>query len=105
MTEIITRDEFAQLAARLDVLEREVDGEKMVTRHVLSETRRTSDRLIGLEARLDRMEGKVDDLGKRLDEALRRLAAIDGKVAALTTALPGIVAEALRTALRERDGR
>lgn len=105
MTEIITRDEFAQLAARLDVLEREVDGEKMVTRHVLSETRRTSDRLIGLEARLDRMEGKVDELGKKLDDTLRRLAAVDGKVAALTTALPGIVAEALRTALRERDGR
>jgi CII-binding regulator of phage lambda lysogenization HflD len=105
MTEIITRDEFALLAARLDVLEREVDGEKMVTRHVLSETRRTGDRLLGLEARLDRMDGKVDDLGKKLDDAVRRLAAVDGKVAALTAALPRIVADALRMALRERDGR
>ncbi|RAI39071.1 hypothetical protein [Rhodoplanes roseus] len=98
MTELITRDEFDQLAARIGILEREVDGEKMVTRHVLSETRRTSDRLAALEARLERMERKVDDVG-------RRLAELDGKVTVLTTTLPGIVADALRVALRDRDGR
>ncbi|MDC7790014.1 hypothetical protein PQJ75_29825 [Rhodoplanes sp. TEM] len=98
MTELITRDEFDQLAARLGILEREVDGEKMVTRHVLSEARRTSDRVAALEARLDRMERKVDDIG-------RRLAELDGKLTVLTTTLPRIVADALRAALRERDGR
>lgn len=98
MTELFTRDEFDLLAARIEILEREVDGEKMVTRHVLSETRRTSDRLAGVEARIERMERKVDELGKKLAE-------LDGKVTALTTVLPRIVSDALRAALRERDGR
>lgn len=98
MTDLITRDEFDQVAARIGILEREVDGEKMVTRHVLSETRRASDRVAALEARLDRMERKVDDIG-------RRLAELDGKLTVLTTTLPRIVSDALRTALRERDGR
>ncbi|MFD2182116.1 hypothetical protein [Rhodoplanes azumiensis] len=98
MTDLITRDEFDQLTARIGILEREVDGEKLVTRHVLAEARRTSDRVAALEARLERMERKVDDIG-------RRLAELDGKVTVLTTTLPGIVADALRAALRDRDGR
>ena len=34
MAEPVTRDEFVQLAVRVDVLEREVEGEKLVTRHM-----------------------------------------------------------------------
>jgi len=38
----VTREEFE---ARFGVLEREVDGEKMVTRHILEQTRHNSDDL------------------------------------------------------------
>ena len=42
MVEYVTRDEFE---ARVGVLEQEVDGEKLVTRHILEQTRRNGDDL------------------------------------------------------------
>jgi len=38
----VTREEFE---ARVGVIEREVEGEKMVTRHILEQSRRNSDDL------------------------------------------------------------
>lgn len=48
--------------AEFQALEREVEGEKMVTRHILEQTRRNGDDLAAVKTRLDRVEGKVDDL-------------------------------------------
>src|SRR6185369_7681561 len=39
----VTRDEFMQLAVRVDLVEREVEGEKLVTRHILDQTRHNGD--------------------------------------------------------------
>jgi len=55
----VTREEFE---ARVGVIEREVEGEKMVTRHILEQSRRNSDDLAAIKTRLDRVEGKVDGL-------------------------------------------
>jgi hypothetical protein len=41
----VPRGEFDQLKTRVDILEREVEGEKMVTRHILEQTRRSGDDL------------------------------------------------------------
>ena len=64
MAEYVTREEFE---ARVGVLEREVDGENLVTRHILEQTRRNADDLAALKTRLDRVERKVDDLGQKVD--------------------------------------
>jgi uncharacterized protein YoxC len=56
----VTREEFE---SRVGVVEREVEGEKMVTRHILEQTRRNSDDLAAIKTRLDRVEGKVDGVG------------------------------------------
>jgi hypothetical protein len=45
MADFVTQDEFKQLATRVDVIEREVEGEKLVTRHVLEQTRHNGDDL------------------------------------------------------------
>ena len=85
---VVTRDEFVQLMTRVDVLEREVEGEKMVTRHILEQTRRNGDDLAAIKIRLDRVEGKVDGLEQKVEGMLRDL--------------PKVVGEVMREVLRER---
>jgi seryl-tRNA synthetase len=84
----VTRDEFE---ARVGVLEREVEGEKMVTRHILEQTRRNGDDLAAVKTRLDRVENRLDRVEHKLD--------------GLASSLPAIVGEAVRDALDERDRR
>jgi hypothetical protein len=100
----VTREEFE---ARVGVLEREVEGEKLVTRHILEQTRRNGDDLAAVKTRLDRVEGRLDGVEGRLDR-------VDGKVngvaqdvhslkatlEGLVRNLPTIVGEAVRGALR-----
>ncbi|MDC7790007.1 hypothetical protein PQJ75_29860 [Rhodoplanes sp. TEM] len=109
MTDYVTRTEFEHLVGRVGVVEREVDGEKMVTRHVLTETRRNSDDLAAIKSRLDRVELKLDDLSRKVEgiaEDLNgRIAGVDGKVSGLAATLPGLIADTMREVLRERDGR
>jgi len=53
-----------ELEAR--VLQREVEGEKMVTRHILEQTRRNSDDLATVKSRLDRVENRLDAVEQKL---------------------------------------
>lgn len=89
----VTREEFE---ARVGVVEREVEGEKMVTRHILEQTRRNGDDLAAVKTRLDRVEGKVDGLGQRLGAVEQRLGTLERN-------LPQIVATTMREVLDERD--
>ena len=95
MASDVTREEFKHLEVRVDVLEREVEGEKMVTRHILEQTRRNSDDLATIKTRLDRVERSMD---QRFDQ-------LDKKLDGLTRSLPAIVSEVMRDVLRERDDR
>jgi hypothetical protein len=62
MASEVTREEFE---SRVGVVEREVEGEKMVTRYILEQTRRNSDDLAAIKTRLDRVEGKVDGVDRK----------------------------------------
>jgi hypothetical protein len=85
----VSREEFL-------ALEREVEGEKLVTRHILEQTRRNGDDLAAVKSRLDRLEGKFDGLEGKFDGLERKF---DG----LTKNLPKIVAEVMREVLDERE--
>jgi uncharacterized protein YoxC len=89
----VTREEFE---ARMSVLEHEVEGEKLVTRHILEQTRRNGDDLAAIKTRLDRVEEKVDGLDRKVD-------LLDRTVKDLAKSLPVIVAETMREVQRERD--
>jgi uncharacterized protein YoxC len=78
----VSREEFV-------ALEREVEGERLVTRHILEQTRRNGDDLAAVKSRLDRLEGKFDGLGRKVD--------------GLTKSLPEIVGEVMREVLDERE--
>jgi uncharacterized protein YoxC len=92
MAEYVTRQEFE---ARAGVVEREVEGEKMVTRHILEQTRRNSDDLAAIKTRLDRVERKVDGLEQKVDM-------LGTSVNRLARDLPTVVGEAVREAMREK---
>jgi uncharacterized protein YoxC len=78
----VTREEFT-------ALEREVEGEKIVTRHILQQTRRNGDDLAAVKSRLDRVEQKLDGVERKVD--------------GLNKNLPKIVGEVMRDVLDERD--
>ena len=84
----VTREEFE---TRVCVIEREVEGEKMVTRHILEQSRRNSDDLAAIKTRLDRVEGKVDALQTTVG-------GLQTTVNGLVRDLPKIVADAVREA-------
>ncbi len=91
----VTREEFE---TRVGVVEREVEGEKMVTRHILEQSRRNSDDLAAIKTRLDRVEGKVDALQTTVS-------GLQTTVGGLIRDLPKIVADAVREASPGRGGK
>ena len=62
----VTREEFKHLATRVDVVEREVEGDKPVSRHILKETRRNTDVLAGVLTRLEGVETRFGGVETRL---------------------------------------
>jgi tetrahydromethanopterin S-methyltransferase subunit G len=92
----VTRAEFR-------ALELEVEGEKLVTRHILEQTRRNGDDLAAVKTRLDRIEEKLD--GVDLKGLVRKVDGLDRKVDGLAENLPRIVGDVMREVLRERDGK
>jgi hypothetical protein len=109
MSTEVTREEFIELEARVLVIDREVEGEKMVTRHILEQTRRNGDALAAIKSRLDRVEVKLD--GVELKGSVHKVAGLerkvdglDRKVDDLTRSLPSIVGDVMREVLREHNG-
>jgi uncharacterized protein YoxC len=103
MASDVTREEFKHLAVRVDVLEREVEGEKLVTRHILEQTRRNSDDLAAIKTRLDRVERKVDGLDEKFVALDSKVDRLDQKVDGWTWSLPTMIGEVMREVMRERD--
>jgi uncharacterized protein YoxC len=98
MTAEVTREEFRRLETRVDIVEREVEGEKLVTRHILEQTRRNGDDLAAVKSRLDRVDQRFDGLERKVD-------GLERKVDGLTRELPKIVGDVMREVLRDRDDR
>jgi uncharacterized protein YoxC len=82
MSADVTKEEF-------QALEQEVEGEKLVTRHILEQTRRNGDDLAAIRTRLDRVEGKVDGVAEEVGGVKHTL---NG----LIRDLPKIVSNAVR---------
>ena len=88
--------EVALLERRVTALEQEVEGEKLVARHILEQTRRNSDDLAAIRARLNTHDQRFDKLQTEV-QGLR------SDLTSFREALPTIVAETMREVLRERD--
>jgi hypothetical protein len=97
---VLTRDEFLHVEARVGVVEQEVEGEKMVTRHILEQNRRNGEDLAEFkqrtDQRFDRLERRFDNLERRFDNLERRFDGFERQ-------LPTIVGAVIRDVLQERD--
>jgi hypothetical protein len=76
----------------VSVVEREVEGEKLVTRYILEQSRRNGDDLAAVKTRLDRVEQKLDGLDHRMLALEREF-----------RTFPAMVGEVVREAFRQRD--
>jgi septation ring formation regulator EzrA len=100
MASDVRRDEFVHLEARVTVVEQEVEGEKMVTRHILEQSRRNGADLVDLKTDLADFKSDMADFKKETGERFDRL---ERKVDTLRKDIPSIVGEVMCDVLRERD--
>jgi hypothetical protein len=90
----------------VSVVEQEVEGEKLVTRHILEQTRRNGDDLAAGNTRLDGLDQNIDQRVTGLDQKIDRLETrLDNRTGSLERALPKIVGDLVREVFRERDER
>lgn len=88
--------DLAALERRVTALEQEVEGEKVVSRYVLEQTRRNSDDLAAVLSRLSRIEARLDRHDARFDR-------LEAELRSLRADLPRMIADTMREVLRERD--
>ncbi len=89
----VTRDEFR-------ALEQEVEGEKLVTRHILEQTRRNGDDLATMRGEMKAMRGELRDFSSKVETRLDR---VERKVDGLIENLPRIVGDVVQEVNSERD--
>jgi len=77
----------------MSVVEQEVEGEKMVTRHILEQSHRNGEDLADFKKRTDQ---RFDSLERRFDN-------LERTVNTLRKDLPTIVGDVMRDVLQERD--
>jgi uncharacterized protein YceH (UPF0502 family) len=86
----VTREDLKRVETRLEFVAQEVDGEKLLSRYVLQQSRKNGDDLAILKTRVERVEEKVEKLDQKLDR--------------LEAKLPGMIADVMREVLRENRG-
>jgi chromosomal replication initiation ATPase DnaA len=99
----VTVGEFSQLETRVAIIEREVEGEKLVTRHILEQTRRNGDDLAAILGRLDRLEQKLDAIDLR--GLAHTVSTLEKKINDLTRNLPKIVSQTVRETMQGHGSR
>jgi len=85
----VTREEF-------HALEQEVEGEKLVTRHILEQARRNGDDLAAVKTDLTAVKTRIDRVEHKVDDVAQELGGVKHTLNGLVRDLPRIIAEALR---------
>ena len=107
MASDVSKDEFVHLEARVTVVEQEVEGEKMVTRHILEQSRRNGHDLADFKNDMADFKNDMADFkkqtGERFDRLEHRFDNLERTVDTLRKDFPTIVRDVMRDVLRERD--
>lgn len=94
--------EIKELKRRVDELESEVDGEKLLTRHIYEAVKRTETKVDRLEDRMDRLDGRMGGVEGRMNKIEGRMDKIETQIALLRDEMPDIVSTALREVLNNK---
>ena len=92
----------AALENRVSALEQEVEGEKLVTRHILEQTRHNGNDIAAVRVQLGRMEGEMRSLRTDFGTLRNEFGALRNEFGTLRKDLPTIIAETMREVLRDR---
>jgi tetrahydromethanopterin S-methyltransferase subunit G len=90
----VTREDLKRVEERVEFVAQEVDGEKLLSRYILKQSRQNGDDLAAIKTRVDRIEEKVD----RVESEMRGLRS---EFNSSQERLPGVIAEVMREVLRE----
>ncbi len=93
----VTREDLKRVEDRVELVAQEVDGEKLLSRHILKQARQNGDDLAALRTRVERIEEKVDRLETEMRGLRNEFKSSQGE-------FPGIIAEVMREVLREHKG-
>ncbi len=100
----VAREDLKRVETRVEFVAQEVEGEKLVSRYILQQTRQNGDDLAVLKARTERIEGKVDKLEGKVDKLETELRALRNDFNSSQAKLPGMIAGVMREVLRETRG-
>ncbi len=100
----VTREDLKRIETRVEFVAQEVEGEKLLSRYILQQTRQNGDDLAVLKARTERIEGKVDKLEGKVDRLESKVDRLEQRFSQLETKLPGLIADVMREVLRESRG-
>jgi archaellum component FlaC len=97
----VTREDLKRVETRLEFVAQEVDGEKLLSRYTLQQSRKNGDDLAILKTRAERVEERVEKLEQKVDRVETELRALRSDFNASQEKLPGIIADVMREVLRE----
>ena len=100
----VTREDLKRVEDRVEFVAQEVDGEKLLSRYILRQSRQNGDDLAALKTRMERVEEKVDRLEQKVDRLDTEMRGLRSDFNSSQTKLPGLIAEVMREVLRENKG-
>lgn len=100
----VTREDLKRVEDRVEFLAQEVDGEKLLSRYILRQSRQNGDDLAALKTRMERVEEKVERIEEKVDRLDTDLRGLRNDFNSSQAKLPGIIAEVMREVLRENKG-
>jgi hypothetical protein len=93
----VSREDLKRVETRVEYVAQEVEGEKLVSRYILQQSRKNGDDLAIVKTRVERVEEKVEKLEQKFDKLEQKFDRLENK-------LPGMIAEVMREVLRESKG-
>jgi chromosome segregation ATPase len=100
----VTRGDLKRVETRVEFVAQEVDGEKLVSRYILQQTRQNGDDLAILKARVERIETELREMRSDIGGLKSDLSGLRSDFNSSQLKLPGLIAEVMREVLRETRG-
>ncbi|MGO9544085.1 MAG: hypothetical protein ACLPPF_04735 [Rhodomicrobium sp.] len=97
----VTREDLKRVEDRVEAIAQDFDGEKLLSRFILKQSRQNGDDLAALKTRVERIEEKVDRLEQKFEIEMR---AMRNDFSSSQSRLPEMIAEVMREVLRENKG-
>lgn len=97
----VTREDLKRVEDRVEFVVQEADGEKLLSRYILKQSRQNGDDIAAVKTRVGRIEEKVDRLETEMRGLRSDLNGLRSEFNSSQGKLPGMIADVMREVLRE----